>query len=173
MTTFVSFQGGRVLLCGSDNRITLYDADSQKRQRSFVEKNYLAHAYTSFAMVGGGGNSNGSSSSSSSSGGKRRNSGGGDGGDELLAIGCSDGTIILWNLVTGMADKVLGNANESPVPTDLAFSNAGNSLFVSSQSSVVQYSVKDGALVQALKAGKHGALKLAMNPKAAVLAIAG
>ena len=151
--------GARALLCGSDNRLSLYDADTQKRQRVFVEKNHLSHSYTCFAWSAAGGGT-----------GKR---GTGDGGvDDLLGVGCSDGTIIVWNLVTGTVDRVLGVSNETPVSTDLAFSNDKGSLFVSSQSSVLQYSIKDGALMQTLKAGKRGALKLAMNPKANVLALA-
>ena len=75
-------------------------------------------------------------------------------------------------MTTGVVERVLGLANDSPVPTDLVFSNDNSQLFVSSQTNVVQYGVKDGAVVQSLKAGKHGALKLAMNPKANVLAVA-
>jgi WD40 repeat protein len=162
---FGAFGGSKALLCGGDNRVSQYEADAQRRERVFVEKNHLAHSYSSFAWTG-------SSSSSSSSSSKRRNSGPGDAADELLAVGCSDGTVVVWNLTTGVVTTVLGTANETPAPTDLAFSNDHAHLFVSSQSSVVQYGVKDGVLAQSLKAGKHGALKIAMNPKASVLAIA-
>ena len=165
----------RALLCGGDNRIGLYETDTQQRKRVFVEKNHLAHSSSCFAWSGastsGGGAASSSSGSSSSA--KRKSSGGsGEAAGDILAIGCSDGTIIVWNLVTGVVERVLGALNETPVPTDVALSNDGKSLFVSSAASVVQYSVKDGTLLQTLKAGKHGALKLAMNPLADVLAIA-
>lgn len=151
------------LLCGSDNRVNLYETDTQKRQRVFVEKNHLSHSYSSFAW------SNGSSSSSSS---KRKSGGAEIAKNDILAIGCSDGTIIIWNLLTGVVQKTLGTPNETPVPTDLALSNDSKTLFVSSHSNVAQYNLEDGQILQTLKAGKHGALKLAMNPKADVIAIA-
>ena len=138
------------LYLSSDNRLHFWDIDNRKEKRVYVEKNHLSHKYTSSDWLLG----------------KKDNLG-------QYAIGTSDGTIILWDLARGVVSKTLGVAGTSPAPTDIKFSNDGNSLFVSSsQPHVVQYNLANGEVINTFKASKKGSLVLAVNPKVDVLAIA-
>jgi WD40 repeat protein len=134
-----------------DNRIHLWDTDTRKERRTYVEKQHLSHTYTCSSWRAG----------------KRDNLG-------YFAVGTSDGTIILWDLTRGVVSKTLGKANESPVPTSVVFSNDSKSLLVSSsQNHIVQYDLSTGEESHTFKAGKKGVLKVAVNPKVEVVAAAG
>ena len=143
---------GKQFICvSSDNRVSLFDTDTQKRRRVYVEKNHLSHSYHCSSWRNG----------------KNEDLG-------LFAVGASDGTVIIWDLVRGVVSKVIGQVNESAVPSDIVFANDGKSLFVCSEGSsqILQYNVSDGSQLKSLKAGKKGASKMAINPKAGVLAVA-
>ena len=137
----------------ADNRIHLYDTDTSKERGSYVEKNNLAHSYTSSSWKPG----------------KKDNLG-------YFAAGTSDGTIIVWDLTRGVVTKVLGQSNESPVPSAITFSNDGKTILVASFSdnNIVQYDVSSGEQTNSFKVGKRGGLSmLALNSKIDVLAAGG
>jgi WD40 repeat protein len=132
------------------NRIHLYDIDTRKEKRVYVEKNHLSHSYTSSSWLHG----------------KKEALG-------VFAVGSSDGTVVVFDLARGVVSKTLGIPNDTPAPTDIAFANDGQSVFVaSSQHTVVQYNLATGEQLKSLKTGKKGVMKMAMNPKADVLAVA-
>lgn len=132
-----------------DNRIHLWDTDTRRERSNYVEKNHLSHTYTCHTWKQ-------------------------DVKDNLgiFAVGCSDGTVIMWDLVRGVVTRTIGVANESPAVTDIVISNDSKSIYVCSlQSSINQHSLSDGSLMQSFKGGKKGVLKVALNPKVEVLAI--
>lgn len=134
-----------------DNRLHLWDVDSRKEKKSYVDKNHLSHSYTCFSWKQG----------------KK---------DKLgeLVVGYSDGIVIIWDLARGVISRTIGIANESEVPTDVAFSLDKNSIFVSSnQNHVVQYSLSTGEEIASHKASKKGVSKLAIHPKLNAFAAAG
>jgi len=147
-----SKDGNDFLLCTSDNRIALWDIQKSKRRHLYVEKKHLAHSYTCLAWHR-------------------------DADLGSLAVGCSDGTVVLWDLTRGVVARVIGdNASSSGstnVPSDVVFSADGKSVFVASitASDVNEYSVKTGVLVKAWTGHKKGTNRLAYNPKAPVVAL--
>lgn len=143
----------------TDNRVHVYDVDTNKERHVFTEKQHLAHTYTCSAW--------GSQPSSSSSNNK----------DKLcqFAVGASDGTIILWDLARGVVSKVIGVAGESPVASDIAFSKDGESILVTheaSGSSLVRYNIVNGQEQGTFKVGKKGSSKISVNPQIDVVAVA-
>ena len=132
----------------SDNRIHLWDTDTRKEKRSYVEKKHLSHSYLASNWF----------QSSKSLG--------------LFALACSDGVVIIWDLVRGVVATTIGAPDQSPAATAVAFSGDGSSLFVSASERVNQYRVSDGEQIHSLKAGKKGSLKMVMNPLVNVLAVA-
>ena len=134
-----------------DNRIHLFDTDSRKEKRSYVEKHNLQHSYECSALRCG----------------KKDTLG-------FFAVGASDGTIIIWDLTRGVVAKVLGQSNESPIPTSIAFTNDSKYILVSSsQNIILKYDVITGEIVQSIKAGKKGVSRIATNPKVDVIAAGG
>ena len=151
MLSCYSVAENELLVCGKDNRICVWDLDTRKRRRTYVEKHHLSHEYTCMTRH----------SDKKSKG--------------TLAVGCSDGTVIAWDLTRGVVARVIGETGSSSVPSDLAFSHDGKSLFVASATSsdVSEYVVATGELRKAWKGHKKGVLRLAGNAKAAVLAVGG
>ena len=133
-----------------DNRLHLWDVDTRKERKGYVDKNHLSHSFTCFNWKQGKKDTLGE-----------------------FVVGFSDGTLIVWDLVRGVVSKTIGKANESEAPSDLSFSNDHNSVYVSSSNNkVLKYSLKSGEVEKTIKVGKKGILKLAVNPKADVLAAA-
>ena len=131
-----------------DNRVHLWEIDSGKEKRVYVEKNHLSHSYITSSWYQS----------------KKDQFG-------LFAVAASSGTVIIWDLSRGVVTQTLNTTNESI--TELAFSNDGESIFISSKEpEIIQYSIKTGNIINNIKSTKKGAIKLAMNPKANVLAIA-
>jgi len=153
MLSSFSKDGSDFLFCTSDNRIALWDMHKNKRRQLYVEKKHLAHSYTCLAW--------------------HRDSA--DLGS--LAVGCSDGTVILWDLARGVVTQVIGDSASSSgsanVPSDVVFSADGKSIFVASITApdVNEYLVKTGELAKAWKGHKKGTTRLAYNPKAPVVAL--
>jgi WD40 repeat protein len=88
-----------------------------------------------------------------------------------FAIGCSDGSIIIWDFVRGV---VIQNLNHSIAPTDILFSHDGLSLFVSSSNNIIkQYHIDNATIIKEIKIGKKNITRLARNPVVDVLAIGG
>lgn len=141
--TFLSITG--------DNRIHLWDIDTRRERRSYVEKNHLSHEYTCSSFYGNHKDSLG-----------------------LIAVGTSDGQVFVWDLARGVVVKNIVSESGERI-SDLVFSNDGLSLFTISSSSagLNQYSLDTGELVRTYKANKKGSSKVAMNPKADVVAVAG
>lgn len=134
----------------SDSRLHLWDVASKKSVKSYVDKNHLTHSFTCYAW-----------SSSSKE------------GPGLLAVGFSDGVVVIWDLNRGVVAKTIGVPKETETPTDIIFAKDGKSVFVSTNlNQIVQYSVETGAEVQSLKTGKKGVQKMALNPKVDVIAAA-
>lgn len=127
----------------SDNRVRLWDVDSHSERRCFVEKNHLSHSYTCSSWAQ-----------------KNKDDPG------IFAVGSSDGVIILWDLARGVVLRNIGKSNESPVPSDIAFSKDMKSIFVSyaSSSHVEEFNIADGELKTSHKGLKKGAFKLTTSP---------
>ena len=151
-SSFSSNDSKTFIYVAPDNRIHLWDTDTQRERRSYVEKHNLSHSYTCSSWKSG----------------KKDNLG-------YFAVGASDGTVIIWDLTRGVVSKVIGRANETPVPSSIAFSNDTKSILVSSSSdsNVVQYDLSSGGQVNLYKAGKRGINKVSLNPKVDVLAAGG
>ena len=149
--SFCSNESNSFIHISNDNRVHLWDTDTRKERRTYVEKQHLAHSYTCSSWRSG----------------NKENLG-------YFAVGASDGVIIVWDLTRGVVVKTFGKINESPAPTSLVFSNDSKSLLVSSaQNHVVQYDLTSGAEIRSVKAGKKGVLKIALNPKVDVIAVGG
>ena len=149
--SFCTNDSNSFIFVSKDNRVHLWDTDTCKERRTYVEKQNLAHFYTCSSWRAG----------------KKENLG-------YYAVGTSDGTIIVWDLTRGVVAKILGKANESPAPTSLYFSNDSKSLLASSnQNKIVQYDLGTGEEIHSFKAGKKGVLKIAVNPKVDVVAAGG
>lgn len=133
----------------ADNRIHLWDTDTRKEKKTYVEKNHLAHSYTCSDWKQTSANSLGH-----------------------FAAGCSDGVVIIWDFVRGVVSTTIGAPGQHSAPTALAFSADAKTIFVGTADSVVsQYNVKDGEQVGSFKGGKKGTSVLAMNPVVDALAI--
>jgi hypothetical protein len=146
-------KGRDLIFIGADNRISLWDVDVNKRRKVYIEKKHLAHNYTCCAW----------------SHGKK---------DELgvLAVGCSDGVVLLWDLARGVVANVIGGEGKGHEIADVVFSQDGKTIFTCSvgEPMVNEYTVADGALVKSHKGHKKGgASRLAGNPKTNALAVGG
>ena len=135
----------------ADNRVRLWDVDSNNERRCFVEKHHLSHSYTC-----------------STWGQTNRDDLG------LFAVGSSDGVVIIWDLTRGVVARTIGKPNESSIPSDIAFSKDMTTLFVCylSSSHIDEYNVVDGQLKQTHKGLKKGAARLALSPSSQSMAVA-
>ena len=152
-SSFSKNESKSFLHISADNRIRVYDTDTSRERGSYVEKNNLAHSYTCSSWKPG----------------KKDTLG-------YFAAGASDGTIIVWDLTRGVVTKVLGQTNESPIPSAITFSNDGKTILVASTSdnNVVQYDLSSGEQTNSFKAGKRGGISMiALNAKIDVIAVGG
>jgi WD40 repeat protein len=151
-SSFSSNESKSFIHVSRDNRIQLWDTDTRREKLSYVERNNLAHSYTCSAWRCGKNDKLG-----------------------YFAVGTSDGTVVIWDLARGIVSKTIGRANDSPVPTSIAFANDVKSIFVSSaqDNHINQYDLSTGNVIKSIKAGKKGVLKVAMNQKADVIAAGG
>ncbi len=146
-------KGRDLIFITADNRVSLFDCDTNKRRHAYIEKQHLSHKYTCSAWHHG----------------KKTELG-------ELAVGCSDGVILIWDLARGVVARVIGDASQGLAEVrDVAFSSDGKSLYACSEgeSFVKKICVADGALQRTLKGNKKGSNKLAVNPKAQAIALAG
>ena len=153
----LSPQGKACLICGGDNRIKLWDVSNRREARNYIEKRHLSHGYTCWAW---------SLSNSKKDGGSNGNLG-------LFAVGTSEGTIIVWDLMRGVVKKELGSSDDgNPPPTDIVFSNDAKLIYVASQLNHINvYDIESGEIIKSLKTGKKSTSKLCHNPRADVLAV--
>ena len=134
----------------ADNRLHLWDSESRKERRSYVEKNHLSHQYTCSALCPGNKDELG-----------------------LYAIGCSDGTVIIWDLVRGIVQRTITLTDTAHPANDIVFTNDGKELLiVNNQNQLLVYNVSTGELSKSIKTHKKGSTKVAVNPKANVVAVA-
>jgi U3 small nucleolar RNA-associated protein 5 len=147
----LSDNGHQLIVVGKDNRVCLWDLSTRTRKRVYVEKHHLSHEYICLSWHRG-----------------KKDLG-------TLGVGCSDGTVIIWDLVRGVVTRVIGEVDKSDVPSDIAFSHDGKTLFVSSASSALinEYSLETGELKKSWKGHKKGVQCLASNSKASVIAVGG
>ena len=150
-------EGKACLVCSTDNRIKLWDVGSKREARNYIEKRHLAHGYTCRAW--------------SLSNGKK--DAGTSGNLGLFAVGTSEGTIIIWDLMRGVVKKELSSSEQgNPSPTDIVFSNDAKSIYVASQLNHIKvYDIESGEIIRSLKTGKKSVGKLCHNPRADVLAM--
>ena len=73
------------LICSPDNRIKLWDVDTKKETRNYVEKRHLSHSYTCWDWNHG-----------------KKDLG-------MFAAGTSDGSIIIWDLMRGIFSEFNSN----------------------------------------------------------------
>jgi WD40 repeat protein len=139
----------------NDNRINLWDTNSRKQKRSYVEKNHLNHVYHCSQW--------------------RQDTASGKPSMGVFAVGCSDGTVVLWDFTRGVVTRSIDMAaNQLPYISSVQFSNDGANLYVCSAESnyVFVYQVSDGELMRSIKVGKKGISKMSINPRVEVLAVA-
>lgn len=142
----------------NDNRLHLWDSDTRKEKHSFVEKHHLSHSYTCSSWQ----------FQASKKTDKEDKIADGYG---YFAVGCNDGTVVIWDLSRGVVIKSIGISGESEVPTCITFATDGNSIYVGSNGEkIIQYTVKTGEQISSFKSGKKGCLKMSINPIANVLA---
>ena len=131
----------------NDNRIKLWDTSTQKEKRFYVEKQHLNRSYTCRAWFQS----------------RAENLG-------ILAVGTSDGSVIMWDLTRGIVALEI-KTTESTL-TELVFSVDGSSLYVASSSKYLAvYNTKNGDLLNSIKIGKNGISSLAVNPKIDIIAV--
>lgn len=133
---------GSLISLSSDNRIHLYDIESGKEKRTYVEKNnlsytYCCHAWSNFAKVN----------------------------DKVslgyYAVGTTSGSVFVWDLDRGVVKFTL--ALDS-APNDVKFSD-GHIVVSTSTSSIVKYDLASGKQISSTKIGKKPATSIAINPK--------
>ena len=148
LAAIMSVNAHSFLVCSPDNRIRLWDVDTKKETRSYVEKKHLSHSYTCWTWSQVAGNRLG-----------------------LCAAGTSDGMIIIWDLSRGVVVHEIASSGDLP-PTDVSFSKDAKSLYVASGINKIDvYDVASGAAGKSLKCGKKAVQRICVNPKADVLAI--
>ena len=132
----------------SDNRIHLWDTDTRKEKRSFVEKNHLQHSYNCYSWK---------QIQKSALG--------------LFAVGCSDGLVIIWDFTRGVVIQTI-QATDSPI-SGVAFSSDGSTVLVTSADNyLLSFLVKTGEKSNSIKIGKKGVGKMAINPRVDAVAVA-
>jgi len=145
-----------------DNRVHVWDVITGKERHVFTEKQHLSHRYTSSAwgtqpLISRQGGGNGH---------KKK------GEIFQFAVSANDGTVILWDLARGVVSQVIGVAGESPVASDVAFTNDGGSILVAYENSLVRYCIESGQEEGNFKVGKRGVTKISVNPQIDVVAVA-
>lgn len=142
-----------------DNRLHLWDIESRKEKKAYIDKNHLSHSFTAFAW-----NKAICSSSNAKENVKQLGN---------FVMGFNDGQLLVWDLTRGVISKTIKlKDNHANVPSSIVFSQDQSSIFVSSnQIYVLQYSLASGELVKSIKAGKKSVTKMCINPKVDVLAI--
>ena len=148
MLTYISAVSKSFISISKDNRIHLWDTETCKERRSYVEKNHLAHNYNCFDWLQSNHDNLG-----------------------VCAVGCSDGHIIVWDLVRGVVSSTITHSNKNI--SSISFSLDGKYIFVSDDTNYInQYKIADKELIKSYKCGKYGIFKIIMNPAIDVLAIA-
>ena len=148
LLTSFSSQSKLFIVISADNRIKLIDTDTKKEKRAYIEKDHLSHNYTCLYWFQKSADVLG-----------------------LLAVGCSDGKVVIWDLVRGVVVQTIINGVNSI--TSVTFNNNGSYLFISDTLNYInQYQLGEDAVVNTIKTGKRDVQRIAMNPRVDVLAVA-
>jgi U3 small nucleolar RNA-associated protein 5 len=143
-----------------DGRLKLWDVAAGALQQELKERDHLSYRYTCLAW----------SQPASSSKSKKR-SGASDLG--LLALGASNGSVVVWDLATGEVKHTLQNETNHAVQA-LAFNPQGSLLYASSADKhVLEWSVSSGQTERKFRVGSGGASALAVSSDGEVLAAGG
>jgi WD40 repeat protein len=137
-----------------DNRIHLWDIESKKEKISYVDKNHLSHKFNCFSWLQLSIDNNI-----------------GDTKISTLSVGYSDGKILNWDLLRGVASSsfdTIGNVS----PSGIVYSLCRKYLFIStvSENSISKYSLSSGEVLATIRVGKKPVSKIAINPKVDVIA---
>ncbi|POM73166.1 Hypothetical protein PHPALM_10007, partial [Phytophthora palmivora] len=145
-----------------DNRLKVWDVASASLQQELKERDHLSYRYTCLAW-----------SQASKSKSKKR-SGTSDLG--LLALGTSNGSIVVWDLTTGEVKHTLQTdaGHGSGAVQALAFNPHGSLLYSSSSDKhVLEWSVSSGKVERKFRCGSGGASALAVSADGEILAAGG
>jgi WD40 repeat protein len=133
----------------NDSKVHLWDIETRKEKRTYTDKNHLSHEYSCVCWKPG----------------TKEHLG-------HCVVGYSDGVVVVWDLVRGVVTRTFGNAGQTPSPSSIAVANDGQSIFIgTNESEISQYDIASGNLIKKFTGGKKGTNLMAINPKAAVLAI--
>jgi WD40 repeat protein len=143
----ISSSSKLLVTISKDNRIYVWDTDFNKVKRVYVEKNHLAHQYLCFDWSQPSGSNLG-----------------------LFAVGCSDGSVLIWDFARGIVISTFSNGTE-PI-TSVAFSSDPSAVFVSNNLNYVNRYDLSASEMKSIKIGKRKVQKLTLNPKVDVLAVA-
>ncbi|EGZ15679.1 hypothetical protein PHYSODRAFT_505395 [Phytophthora sojae] len=148
-----------------DGRLKLWDVAGGALQQELKERDHLSYRYTCLAWT----QANASTSSSKKS---KKRSGASDLG--LLALGTSNGSVVVWDLATGEVKHTLQADASSGAVQALAFNPQGSLLYSSSSDKhVLEWSVSSGSVERKFRVGSGGASALAVSADGEILAAGG
>ncbi|KAG7401496.1 Hsp90 cochaperone shq1 [Phytophthora boehmeriae] len=143
-----------------DGRLKIWDVASGSLQQELKERDHLSYQYTSLCWT-----------QSAKSKSKKRS---GNSSLGLLALGTSNGLVILWDLTTGEVKHTLKDASHGGAVQALAFNPQGSLLYSSSSDKhVLEWSVISGQVERKFRCGSGGASALAVSADGQVLAVGG
>lgn len=142
-----------------DGRLKIWDVAAGTASQELKERDHLSYRYTSAAWT------------QPTTQSKKRGS---DSALGLLALGTSNGHVVIWDLVKGEVKQTLTEASHGGPVQALAFNPQGSLLYSSSGAKhVLEWSVSTGEVVRKFRCGSGGASALAVSPDGAVLAVGG
>ncbi|KAG6576538.1 WD40 repeat-containing protein [Phytophthora cinnamomi] len=143
-----------------DGRLKLWDVAGGALLQELKERDHLSYRYTCLAWT------QGSSSKKS-----KKRSGASELG--LVALGASNGAVIVWDLATGDVKHTL-QADASHAVQALAFNPQGSLLYAASgDKHVLEWSVASGKVERKFRVGSGGASALAVSADGEILAAGG
>ena len=150
MKSIFGLKGKYYIELSPDNRIKLWNTVAQKEVRFYVEKQHLNRSYSCLTWFQAEPDNLG-----------------------LFAVGASDGSVIVWELLRGVVLQEFKIAHDfETAVTGLVFSVDGSSLYVTSSSKYLSvYSTKTGALLSSINIGKNGISALTINPRVDIVAV--
>ncbi|RLN56936.1 hypothetical protein BBJ29_000885 [Phytophthora kernoviae] len=143
-----------------DGRLKIWDVASGSLQQELKERDHLSYQYTSLCWT-----------QSVKAKSKKRS---GNSSLGLLALGTSNGSVIVWDLTTGEVKHTLKDASHGGAVQALAFNPQGSLLYSSSSDKhVLEWSVSSGQVERKFRCGSGGASALAVSADGQVLAVGG
>ncbi|OWZ20940.1 hypothetical protein PHMEG_0004584 [Phytophthora megakarya] len=145
-----------------DNRLKVWDVAGASLQQELKERDHLSYRYTCLAWT-----------QASKTKSKKR-SGSSDLG--LLALGTSNGSVVVWDLTTGDVKHTLHAevVHGSGAVQALAFNPQGSLLYSSSSDKyVLEWNVNSGQVARKFRCGSGGASALAVSADGEILVAGG